>query len=190
MRQLQAVLKAMMLRRMKNSLIDGKPILQLPEKIENSEHVVFSEDERQFYNDLETRSQVQFNKYLRAGTVGKNYSNILVLLLRLRQACCHPHLTDFECVSSTESETRMLDQAKEMDAAVVERIKAIEAFACPICYDAIDDPILLIPCGHDTCPECFSSLTENSAQNNIRSGQENGFAKCPVVRAIRTPVFP
>ena len=182
MKQLQAVLKALMLRRMKNSLIDGKPILTLPEKTENSEHVVFSDDEKQFYQDLETRSQVQFNKYLRAGTVGKNYSNILVLLLRLRQACCHPHLTDFDCVGAATPDIQMADLAKEMEATVVERIKAIDAFECPICYDAVDDPILLIPCGHDTCSECFTSLTENSAQNNIRSGNESGSAKCPVCR--------
>ncbi|KAL2023563.1 hypothetical protein VTK56DRAFT_2171 [Thermocarpiscus australiensis] len=187
MRQLQAVLKAVMLRRMKNSTIDGKPILTLPEKTENLEHVAFSEDELQFYRDLETKSQVQFNKYLRAGTVGKNYSNILALLLRLRQACCHPHLTDFDYVGCATSENEMEGLAKDMAAAVVERIKAIDAFECPICYDAVDDPILLIPCGHDTCSECFASLTDNSAQHNIRSGNEDASARCPVCRG---PVEP
>jgi SNF2 family DNA or RNA helicase len=187
MRKLQAVLKAIMLRRMKNSMIDGKPILTLPEKTEISEHVVFSEDEQQFYKDLESRTQIQFNRYLRAGTVAKNYSNILALLLRLRQACCHPHLMDFEYVGSATSDTEMVELAKDMTAAVVERIKAIEAFECPICYDAVADPVLLIPCGHDTCSECFASLTDNSAQNNIRSGNENGAARCPVCRG---PVDP
>ncbi|KAH6854916.1 SNF2 family N-terminal domain-containing protein [Chaetomium sp. MPI-CAGE-AT-0009] len=187
MRQLQAVLKAMMLRRMKNSEIDGKPILTLPPKTENSEHVVFSDDERQFYQDLESRSQVQFNKFLRAGTVGKNYSNILVLLLRLRQACCHPHLTEFEVTGAAVSDVDMVALAKELDTAVIERIKAIEAFECPICYDGVPDPLLVVPCGHDTCTECFTSLTENTAQDNIRLGEENRAAKCPVCRG---PVEP
>lgn len=187
MKQLQAVLKATMLRRMKNSLIDGKPILTLPEKIENSENVEFSDDEHQFYKALETRSQVQFNKYLRAGTVGRNYSNILALLLRLRQACCHPHLTDFECVGAATPGHDMADLAKNMEAAVVDRIKAIDAFECPICYDAVADPTLLLPCGHDTCSECFASLTDNSAQNNIRSGNENESARCPVCRGSIDP---
>lgn len=183
MMQLQAILKAIMLRRMKNSLIDGKPILTLPEKTEHKVDVEFSLDEQNFYNDLEARSQVQFNKYLRAGTVGKNYSNILVLLLRLRQACCHPHLMDFECVAANEvSENQMLELARSLETAVVDRIKLIEAFECPICYDAVEDPTILIPCGHDTCSECFASLTDNTAQSNIRSGQEGGSAKCPVCR--------
>ena len=188
MKKLQAVLKAIMLRRMKNSKIDGKPILTLPDKTENSEHVVFSEDEKSFYTELESRTQVQFNKYLRAGTVGKNYHNILVLLLRLRQACCHPHLMDFECVSTNEaSEEQMMALAKSLDSSVIDRVKAIEAFECPICYDATSDPTLLIPCGHDTCSECFASLTDKSIQNNIRSGNDSDAAKCPVCRG---PVEP
>lgn len=187
MRKLQAVLKAIMLRRMKSSMIDGKPILTLPEKTESSVYAVFSEDEQQYYRDVESRTQVLFNKYLRAGTVGKDYSSILVLLLRLRQACCHPHLMDFDYVGSAVSDAQMVDLAKSMVTAVVERIKAIEAFECPICYDAVEDPILLLPCGHDTCSECFASLTDNTAQNNIRSGNENGAAMCPVCRMPADP---
>ncbi|KAK0703564.1 SNF2 family N-terminal domain-containing protein [Lasiosphaeria miniovina] len=188
MKQLRIVLKAIMLRRMKNSKIDGKPILSLPDKTEHEDNVVFSNDEQSFYQDLEQRSQVIFNKYLRSGTVGKNYSNILVLLLRLRQACCHPHLMDFECVGANDvSVDDMVALAKSLERPVVERIKAIEAFECPICYDAVQDPTLLFPCGHDTCSECFASLTDNTAQNNIRSGNENGAAKCPVCRGPAEP---
>jgi SNF2 family DNA or RNA helicase len=188
MRKLQAVLKAMMLRRMKNSMIDGKPILTLPPKTQIDDHVVFSEDELKFYRDLEGRSQVQFNKYLRTGTIGKNYSSILVLLLRLRQACCHPHLMDFECVSSNEvSEDQMLTLAKSLESSVIDRIKKIEAFECPICYEPVPDPTLIVPCGHDTCSECFASLTDQAAQGNIRSGVENGAAKCPVCRGAVDP---
>ncbi|KAK3372015.1 SNF2 family N-terminal domain-containing protein [Podospora didyma] len=182
--KLRAILKAVMLRRMKTTMLDGKPLIELPAKTEHQDHVVFSADEQSFYQDLESKSQVMFNKYLRAGTVGKNYSNILVLLLRLRQACCHPHLTDFECVGEGDAgDTKeMLALAASFDAAVVERIKAIEAFECPICYDAVANPTLLVPCGHDTCSECFTSLADMSTANNIRAGNENGKARCPVCR--------
>lgn len=86
MRQLQALLKAILLRRTKKSQIDGRPILNLPERTTNACHANFDDDEAAFYSALESRTQLQFNKYLKAGTVGRNYSNILVLLLRLRQA--------------------------------------------------------------------------------------------------------
>ncbi|KAL1871984.1 hypothetical protein VTK73DRAFT_1814 [Phialemonium thermophilum] len=190
MQKLRIVLKAIMLRRMKNSLIDGKPILTLPAKTEASEEVTFSPDEQSFYQDLETKSQVVFNRYLRQGTVGKNYSNILVLLLRLRQACCHPHLNmDVEyAVPGDVPFDDMLELAKTLDPLVVERLKAVEAFECPICYDAVENPTLVLPCGHDTCSECFTSLTENAMQNNIRSGQEEaGGGKCPQCRGPINP---
>ncbi len=190
MQRLRAVLKAIMLRRMKDSEIDGKPILNLPPKTEEVVHVVFSEDESKYYRDLEAKSRIQFNKYLRAGTVGKHYSNILVLLLRLRQACCHPHLNlDFEVEGGGDlSAIDLVALAESLDESVISRIKEIEAFECPICYDAALNPSLAIPCGHDTCSACFQQLTESSMQNNLRAGRENDAqGKCPQCRG---PVDP
>lgn len=132
MRKLQAVLKAILLRRTKTSLIDGKPIITLPPKTEEIQHVVFSEDEQGFYNALEQKTQVQFNKYMSAGTVMKNYANVLVLLLRLRQCCCHPHLIqDFDKAQvaggQITAET-MIELAKSLAPDVVGRLLAAEAF--------------------------------------------------------------
>ena len=184
MKQLQLLLKAIMLRRMKTTLIDGKPILNLPAKVQHTVHVGFSEGELEFYKNLQDKSQVIYGRYVRNNTVGKNYSNILVLLLRLRQACCHPHLTDFEATENHLTETTLVELAKTLDPAVIDRIKQITAFECPICYDAVPDPTILLPCGHDICAECFSSLDDRSAMNGIRNGLEpagNGI-KCPVCR--------
>lgn len=86
MQKLQALLKAILLRRTKKSQIDGKSILELPERTTEQSHAIFSDDELEFYKALETHTQLTFNKYLKANTVGRHYSNILVLLLRLRQA--------------------------------------------------------------------------------------------------------
>lgn len=126
MRKLQAVLKAILLRRVKTSLIDGKPIITLPEKREEIQHVIFDEDQQAFYSALETKSRLQFNRYIKADTVGKNYSNILVLLLRLRQACCHPHLIlDFEEAAPAGAEidmNAMLDLAKSLSPEVIARL--------------------------------------------------------------------
>ena len=184
MKQLQVLLKAIMLRRMKTSEIDGKPILTLPPKVEHSEHVVFSPEEDAFYKALESKSQVTFNKYLRAGTVGKNYTNILVLLLRLRQACCHPHLNlDFEVTNAGDlSDDQMVVLAKSLEEAVVNRIREIETFECPVCYEPVSDPTLVIPCGHDTCGECFANILAQAEENNIRDGREGRSASCPQCR--------
>lgn len=184
MLKLQAVLKAILLRRTKTSRIDGKPIITLPPKTEEIQHVVFSDDEQAYYNSLESRTQLQFNKYMKAGTVGKNYSNILVLLLRLRQCCCHPHLiTDFDEAPGELSDEAMMELAKMLTPDVVNRLLAADGFECPVCYDGVPNPRIVIPCGHDTCSECLSKLMDQAAQQGVADGNEGTVvSKCPTCR--------
>ena len=101
-------------------------ILVLPPRTTEVENPVFSEDEQAFYTALETKTQITFNRYLKAGTVGTSYSAILVLLLRLRQAACHPHLIkDFGVSAAADvSADQLIELAKSLDPLVVERIKA------------------------------------------------------------------
>ena len=149
MRKLQAVLKAILLRRTKTSLIDGKPIINLPPKTEEIQHVVFNDEEQAFYNALESKTQIQFNKYLRAGTVGKNYSNVLVLLLRLRQACCHPHLImDFDEAPPAGVDltaATMIELAKNLDPDVVNRLLAAEGFEVRFLPSTCHNSLLTVP---------------------------------------------
>lgn len=197
MKQLQALLKAILLRRNKKSEIDGKPILDLPERTTNAVHATFSEDELAFYRALETRTQLQFNKFLKAGTVGRNYSNILVLLLRLRQACCHPHLIkDFGQTSGSSEVTPedMVNLAKELAPDVVNRIKeqcALNddcALECPVCMDMTDNATIFLPCGHNTCSECFARISD-PAQAVVDGTAAEGRAdvKCPNCRGKVVP---
>ncbi|OAA37778.1 SNF2-related protein [Beauveria brongniartii RCEF 3172] len=187
MSKLRALLKAIMLRRKKNSMLDGKPILELPEKTEMVVYAELSTDERDYYNQLEKKAQVLFSKYLREGSVGRNYSNILVLLLRLRQACCHPHLNLDVTDNAPVTENEVLDLIKELQPGIVARIKAAESFECPICYDAVPSPQFFIPCGHDSCSQCLSRLADNATSQNIQEGHESDKCKCPVCRGQFNP---
>lgn len=189
MRALQALLKAILLRRTKKSEIDGRPILNLPERTTEIVHAVFDEDQQQFYTALETETQLAVNKYLQKGKMGKNYSYILVRLLRLRQACCHPHLIkDF--AEDGPGDIPIEDMkvlAKSFEANVVERIKKTNGnFECPICYDATENPTIFFPCGHDVCSECFAKITDPSVA--IANGSDGGVeAKCPECRSKVDP---
>ncbi|KXT05179.1 hypothetical protein AC578_8395 [Pseudocercospora eumusae] len=188
MQKLQIVCKSIMLRRTKKSTFEGKPILVLPERTTDEVNPVFSEDEKAFYHALETQSQVTFNKYLRANMVGKSYSAILVLLLRLRQACCHPHLIkDFGVAAAADmSEDQMLEFARQLEPQVIERIKATGGdFECPVCYDVTANPAIFIPCGHDTCSECFAKIADPAMA--IQNGDERGQARCPNCRGNIDP---
>ncbi|KAL4780602.1 SNF2 family N-terminal domain-containing protein [Aspergillus varians] len=188
MTQLRILLKAVLLRRTKGSKIDGKPILDLKPRISEKVHAAFSEDELEFYRSLESRTQLQFNRYLEAGTVGRNYSSILVLLLRLRQACCHPHLiSDFSVkLNDTTEGVDFMANAKEFSDEVVTRLRDNEDLECPICIDAVENPVIFFPCGHGTCTECFSRISDPSL--SLQHGIDGAtVVKCPNCRAIVDP---
>ncbi|EEH33602.2 DNA repair protein RAD16 [Paracoccidioides lutzii Pb01] len=186
MEKLQALLKAILLRRTKRSKIDGKQILQLPPRTTEKTYAVFSEDEQALYRALESQTQLQFNRYLRANTVGRNYSNVLVLLLRLRQACCHPHLmTDFG-IDFNGPDTEGIDMvanAKEFPPNVVARLKENETSECPVCIDVVENAVIFFPCGHSTCAECFARISDPS-QRLMQGDEGSLIIKCPSCRGM------
>lgn len=188
MAKLQALLKAILLRRTKTSQIDGKPILSLPPKTVQLVHAVFSPDEKEFYDALESKSKIQFNKYVKQNSVGRNYSNLLVLLLRLRQACCHPHLiNDIEEEKDHNTLAKYLALVKELPQDAVHRIKMSESLECPVCLDVSENPSIIIPCGHLFCKECLIQVQAQHAQQNLARGEENSKPKCPGCRGELNP---
>ncbi|KAK5047543.1 hypothetical protein LTR84_006640 [Exophiala bonariae] len=188
MQILQALLRAILLRRTKQSKIDGKPILQLPPKTTSEERIAFGEDELTFYKSLEVNAQIQFNKFLSRGAnggIGRNYSNALVLLLRLRQACCHPRLvvdsSDFMVqVAGSLSPDDLLSNAAELQPQVVARLKGQDAFECPVCFDGTENPVVF-PCGHTLCNDCLSKIIDQFT-NNEEDGRP-AMPTCPACRA-------
>ncbi|KAK1085512.1 hypothetical protein LTR33_002051 [Friedmanniomyces endolithicus] len=185
MERFQALCKAVMLRRTKKSTFEGKPILNLPERTTELDHPEFDEEEKSFYDALQHQTQVTFNKYLAEGSVGRHYSNVLVLLLRLRQAACHPHLVRDFAISSVAgvAPNDLIRLAETLAPDVVGRIKEKEgAFECNICMDVTPNPAIFIPCGHDACAECFARITDPA--NAIAAGNDEGGtkAKCPSCR--------
>ncbi|KAK6456668.1 SNF2 family N-terminal domain-containing protein [Scheffersomyces xylosifermentans] len=129
MNKLRAILKAILLRRSKTTLIDGKPILTLPEKHLHSDYVEMDEEEKTFYNSLEEGVVKKAQKLMSRKQVGAA-SGILTLLLRLRQACCHQYLVEIgemRANSKTKSRstrdwTLMYRKVNALDSNVTDRI--------------------------------------------------------------------
>jgi SNF2 family DNA or RNA helicase len=136
----------MCLRRTKEYILDGEKIVKLPPRKVNVDESVFNKDEREFYLTLFQKAQFQFNAYVKAGTVMKNYHAVLAWILRLRQACCHPSLI-FERVDPDAEDVlddasgdkksatdRLLDRMSE---EIVNRLieNSVEKSECPICLD-------------------------------------------------------
>lgn len=154
-KKLQTVLRIILLRRTKETLINGVPIINLPPKTINLKKVDFSQEERSFYLTLEERSRQQFKAFAAAGTLKQNYANILLMLLRLRQACDHPIL-----VKGNQSEhggDGSIEMAKKLPKErVIDLLAKLEVGSalCTLCTDPPEDAVVTI-CGHVFCYQCI-----------------------------------
>ncbi|XP_052180410.1 helicase-like transcription factor CHR28 isoform X2 [Diospyros lotus] len=152
-KKLQAVLKTIMLRRTKGTLLDGEPIINLPPKSVELKKVDFTKEEREFYCRLEADSRAQFAEYAAAGTVKQNYVNILLMLLRLRQACDHPLLVRGYGSRSASSVEMAKKLPREMQVRLLNCLEASLAI-CGICNDPPEDAVVT-SCGHVFCHQCI-----------------------------------
>nr|PIL97515.1 SWI2/SNF2-containing protein RAD5 [Toxoplasma gondii COUG] len=180
----RSLLLPLMLRRHANSKgEDGNPILPLPPISFHCFNVCLTPFERALYMAFFTRSREEFEKLLKAGVVMTNYSHVLLLLLRLRQLCCHPSLVTARSrdlqeriiSGSSEDVDRLLGsliRRKEMSAAagetahasphfvnsVVQEVREGRVEDCPICLDFPAEPVLLVSCCHTLCHSCAVNL--------------------------------
>lgn len=162
MQRLQVLFRSITLRRTKDSVLDGKPILVLPELTITSTSVDLNPDQRAFYNHIEESHQKIVNKFLKNGTLSEVITFILVLLTRLRQACDHPYLIKSQNIPNEAklNGKQMVQLALRFDKEVVENIKRTKEFECPLCEASVEVPIIIYPCGHDICPDCFSTMMQ------------------------------
>ncbi|GLT30945.1 hypothetical protein SLA2020_057180 [Shorea laevis] len=188
-RKLQAVLRAIMLRRTKATLIDGEPIIKLPPKSIHLSKVDFSTEERAFYMQLEADSRSQFKAYAAAGTVNQNYANILLMLLRLRQACDHPFLVKGYNSDSVGKDSVQIVKSLPKET-LIDLLNYLETSPiCRACNDPSEDPVVTI-CRHVFCYQCVSEYltgddnTCPSVGCKNQLGQELVFSKATLRSSI------
>lgn len=148
---LRQVLEETLLRRTKLQRADD---LALPPRHTYLRRDVLDEVEEDFYSGLYTQSQLQFSEFVSGGTVLNNYAHIFCLLIRLRQAVCHPYLVMYGATREP------MAQSKAGKAAAVARG---EGGTCGLCMDPLEDGVLT-GCGHPFCrvssaPQAFRMPT-------------------------------
>jgi len=214
MQKFQTLLKAILLRRTKQSKIDGVEIIKdLPGKEITIVHAEFDEEQLEFYQALEAGAVIELKRYRDAGTLGKNISRGLVLLLRLRQACLHPRLvTQAEKVKGGSAELTIEQQvllAREFTPQTVRRVQEIKSFECSVCLDIFLNPTLVFPCGHHVfpyiasgwydanereqfCVDCIASCFDTEKEDALARGEEYDAkkTKCPDCRVCPDPAAP
>ncbi|KAM0333498.1 hypothetical protein ACHAQA_002161 [Verticillium albo-atrum] len=184
----RVLLQKTMLRRDKNSKINGQRILQLPDKTEEIIHIDLEGEQLEYYKAVTENAKVMFNAYIRKGSSNKQYTVLLVQLLRMRQAVCHPHLVLDE--EEEGDDAANMELAQTLEPKVVARlmeqvsngVESLEGFDCPVCLDKITNPVIPFPCGHYLCPDCLQAHVENCERDNIRHGENARLTRCAVCR--------
>lgn len=183
MTQLHVLLGRILLRRTEKTMVDGQPILTLPELTVQTAEAVFDTDQLDYYQALEQRSQLRMNRYLKEGTVTRNYWYILLLILRLRQCCCHPYLLKDHAIPEGVNMTpeEMTKLAHKLAKRVVNRIRHQNSFECPMCHKKTENPVIIYPCGHHVCGDCISNMVSVREPGMDAEGNGGGalMEQCP-----------
>lgn len=189
----QAIFASLVLRREKNSrAIDGRPIVELPEKVVETQHLRFSEAEREIYDSVYARARSRYLSLVHSGQVSRNFSLIFSVLMRLRQAVCHPLLVlegageakggDTEEISYVEHIRALVTKFQgESDGAYA--LKVLDQIAqgdtdeiaeCPFCMETRSSCFIPL-CMHHGCRDCIVQYLEACEYR----GEE---PHCPVCR--------
>ncbi|XP_062381444.1 helicase-like transcription factor [Sardina pilchardus] len=170
LQNLQALVKGITLRRTKASKVGGKQVVELPDRKVFVEHVTLSEEEQQEYDLAKMEGKNVIGRYMKEGTVLTNYADVLAILVRLRQLCCHPGLLR-SYAGTGESST-----PSELRERLVSKVRLVLGSGsdeeCAICLESLRQPVITY-CAHVFCRPCICEV--------IRSEQEH--AKCPLCRS-------
>ncbi|XP_049322791.1 helicase-like transcription factor isoform X1 [Astyanax mexicanus] len=173
LKNLQALLKVLTMRRTKLSKANGRPILQLPEKKVFLQKVVLSKEERERYELEKAEGRRIISRYMADGTVLRNYADVLAILVRLRLLCCHCDLVGklTETAGTADSSS-----PAELRERLISKIRLVLSSGvdeeCAVCLDSLRQPVIT-HCAHVFCKPCICEV--------IQSKQLA--AKCPLCRA-------
>lgn len=170
LQNLQTLVKCITLRRTKSSEVNGRPLVCLPEKTVCVEQVELSQPEREEYELARNEGRNTIRRYVAEGTVLRNYADVLAVLMRLRQHCCHPDL-----LAKTSSDLGVAATPAELREHLIEKLRLVLASGsdeeCSVCLDSIRLPVIT-HCAHVFCRPCIAQV--------ISSEQET--ARCPLCR--------
>lgn len=186
-RKVHALLTAILLRRTKDSEVDGEPILKLPQKHVVEEFIDMTDFDKSFYQTLEEKSAKTASKLMKSQTK-RVYSSILTLLLRMRQACDHEYLVkigeDGDRGQKLQRFTKGWESLRGYETRVFDRIEDERdtGLVCIRCDDQIDDEhcMLLSKCGHVMCKDCLGTHFEENSLTEWDGMKSAKCSKCEV----------
>ncbi|KAJ2997893.1 hypothetical protein HDV02_005078 [Globomyces sp. JEL0801] len=156
--ELMTLMKGITLRRTKNDMVDGKPLISLPPRTEQTILLDLNNKERVMYDKIHSFGRKVFEGLRQKGNISNSFFQILNAILLMRQACLHPKLFNFD-------ESAMLRDIDISNTEVITDTKAKEIFKilkdseedkCVNCALTIEGPMInMLPCQHLICNACI-----------------------------------
>ncbi|KAK3589957.1 hypothetical protein CHS0354_034979 [Potamilus streckersoni] len=179
LKRVQHLMSHIALRRTKTQKVNNKPLVELPERKVYLEHITLSREERDAYDSMQNEGKLIVNAYFKQGTLLHNYGDVLAILMRLRQLCCHPFLvakvtttlkeTHDSCESSGGQLTHALQE--KLIGTLITVLSSGSDEECAICLDGLKSPVIT-HCAHVYCRPCIEAVIKN----------ERPEPKCPLCR--------
>ncbi|KAL5720479.1 RING-type E3 ubiquitin transferase [Ranunculus cassubicifolius] len=147
--RLQILMAAISLRRVKDSTLIGLP----PKTIETC-FLELSDQERELYDQMEIEAKTLVQAYMNVGSVMRNYSTVLSIILRLRQICddvaLYPDIKSILPSNNIEDVSNNPELLKKLVAMLQDG----DDFDCPICISPPTNTVIT-RCAHVFCRACI-----------------------------------
>jgi len=163
--RLAAMLRKVMLRRTHQDVLMGAKLLPLPDSDRRDHACQLSDIERGIYEVVHNRFVKRINVLARKGELKKQYSNVLVMLLRLRQLVAHPLLIQDTIKDLLEPED-FLELERVINAPI--RVSSSEAATLMHLRRMLRSPKDLVSL------DSVKDLAESAAQNCPIIIEDNG----------------
>uniref|UniRef100_A0A665VNF0 Helicase-like transcription factor n=1 Tax=Echeneis naucrates TaxID=173247 RepID=A0A665VNF0_ECHNA len=135
--------------------------------------VELSQQEREEYELARNEGRNTISRYVAEGTVLRNYADVLAILMRLRQYCCHPDL--LAKAPSDLGKAYAAATPAELRERLIEKLRLVLASGsdeeCPVCLDSVRLPVIT-HCAHVYCRPCIAQVITS----------EQVHSRCPLCR--------
>ncbi|KAI6114901.1 SNF2 family N-terminal domain-containing protein [Pisolithus croceorrhizus] len=210
----QVILESVLLRREKSMRdSNGNRIVELPAKEVSIEKLQFTPAERIVYDSIYDAAKRNFDQLNAKGLVGKNYTHVLAMLMRLRRAVLHPSLVvnpedDNQDASpkpnAVDLDMLISDVSKDSNCeggsknAFAENVLAnlvnASEVECPICLDVVEKPLIIPRCMHQCCRDCIvgylTACLERGEEGRCPTCSQGPVKEVELMEVVRSKIEP
>lgn len=164
----QVVLESILIRREKKTKDkDGMPIVELPPKTTDIVRLSFTPLERKIYESVYERAYMQYQTLAAAGTISRNFTFIFSVLMRLRQAVCHPLLVLKGSKLAVTNDENQGEDGEQATSALGEAEQNVRQL------------VAAFQTGHDSTDTSQEKLSKEMIETLVREQEQDGEAECP-----------